>query len=670
MNAWRAAWIVLSSELKQLARDKRAVFSAVLLPAILYPLMLSAGDGIENLSERTLAEREIVAAVDLSMAPPELAARARARLAAAEPIVLRDVNASALHLARLEKAADLDEQARALLEPGEHILVHATPHSQAGRTTLHVYYDVKDDASREGLERARSTFGELSEEEAQSALKDLLGGDPALGLEPESIDISTASARAGEERGKFLPLIAVLILISGGAYAALAVFAGEREAGTLETLLVQPIPAGAVTAGKYVAVVIASVVTLGANLISLTICSALGLGSMAAAGQGNYGLTELVAGLVYLPATLLLAALLCLMCGRARTFREGQQLLLPLMLITAGPSAISMRGDLEHSALLAMVPFGGAALSLRDALRGSLTLVPTIVMAISHLAYGGIALSRLSRLLDAERILSTPDSESESDLRQLSARHGQRWAFAGVLAVYLIGGKLQAWDLEQGLVLTLLVLLPAMALACALRAPNRGGLLAELGLSAPRVLPTLGAILCIPAIAWAMGSLGEWQQKVLPIPRAMANLDGIGALFASLSPWTLVALFAAAPAVGEELFFRGAVTSSLRRNQSPLRTVLVQAAFFAAAHASIYRLAPTFLMGLILGGLRLRTGSLLACTLVHFGYNAMLTLDGAGHWNWTETAYGPHLAWAAIPGVLMIVIGARGKGVGSAPPGP
>ncbi|MFT7676471.1 MAG: sodium transport system permease protein [Planctomycetota bacterium] len=658
MSTWSLALIVLRMELRQLVRDKRALFSAILLPALLYPVMLSAGDGIEDLSKRTLSEREVLAAVDFSEAPAELAEEARALLEAQAPIVLRTVDASSL---RDLGASDRDERnsvARGLLEAQEHILVHATSKDD-GRTVLHLYYDVKESASREGRERAQRVFGELADSLAIQAREELLGGDPAAGLEPLGVDISTASARAGEERGRFLPLIAVMILISGGAYAALAVFAGEREAGTLETLLVQPVPARSIALGKYTAVVIASMVTLGANMASLAICAAAGLIGGDDAQGGGIGAADLLAGLVYLPATFLLAALLCLFCGRARTFREGQQILLPLMMATALPSALSMRGDLEHSALLAMIPFGGAALSLRDALRGSLTLVPTLTMAVSHLLYTGIAISRIGGILDAEKVLSTSTSESESVMRRLAARHAQRWAFGAVLAVYLVGGKLQTWNLQQGLLLTLLVMLPLLAVACARWAPRREPMLAELGLRRPKWMPTLGGLLCIPALVLAMGELGILQQRLLPIPEAMTNMDALAGIMGSLSSFMLVLMFAVAPGIGEELFFRGAVTSALRRDLTPMKTVLIQAAFFAGAHASIYRLAPTFLVGLFLGGLRLRTGSLLACVLVHTGYNAMLTLDAADRWKWSEQAWGPHLAWLAIPGLILLARGAR-----------
>ena len=227
------------------------------------------------------------------------------------------------------------------------------------------------------------------------------------------------------------------------------------------------------------------------------------------------------------------------------------------------------------------------------------------------------------------------------------------------MAVYLIGGELQSWDLQKGLALTLLVLLPAMAFACAWRAPGRGALSTELGLRAAPPLSLLGALLCIPALVVGISKLGELQQQLLPIPRAMANTSALESLFGVLSPWMLVLLFAAAPAIGEELLYRGALTSALRRNLSPLRTILIQAAFFAAAHASIYRLIPTFLMGLVLGYLRLSTKSLMACVVVHCGYNAALTLEAAEHLTWLDRAWGPHLAWTALPGIALLRLGSR-----------
>ncbi|MEO0653200.1 MAG: CPBP family glutamic-type intramembrane protease, partial [Planctomycetota bacterium] len=77
-----------------------------------------------------------------------------------------------------------------------------------------------------------------------------------------------------------------------------------------------------------------------------------------------------------------------------------------------------------------------------------------------------------------------------------------------------------------------------------------------------------------------------------------------------------------------------------------VRAIAIQAALFAAAHGSVHRLAVTFGLGLLLGTLRVRTGSLLPCVLVHFGYNATLVLAQDEHAAWLE--HGGPLGLSAV----------------------
>jgi sodium transport system permease protein len=365
-----------------------------------------------------------------------------------------------------------------------------------------------------------------------------------------------------------------------------------------------------------------------------------------------------------LPGCVLLCALLCLVCGKARTFRQGQQTILPVMIITLLPTAVALQPGLEHSALLALVPFAGPALSLRDALRGELTVLPTAVMFASHALWSWLVLARVATLLDAERVLSTASNEAESAARHLHSRHALRWAFAAVLVLYVVGGRLQAWHLERGLALSLWVLLPTLTVLCAWRARRAtGSWLDDLRLAPPPLLPLAGALLCVPALVFGMRTLLEWQAAVLPLPEALARDTTLAGVLADASSWKLAILFALSPAVCEELFFRGAVLSGLRRDLGPWRAVLWQAVFFAAAHASVHRLLPTGLIGVLLGALTLRTRSLWPAMLVHLAYNGIVVLDGAERIHWPAwggvVLWSPHLAWLAVPGLALLALRTR-----------
>ena len=73
-------WTVLRTELRQLLRDRRALFAAVVLPVLLYPLLLGGTQKMEDAAQEGLAERDLVLHLDLAGASPETAAALRTAL--------------------------------------------------------------------------------------------------------------------------------------------------------------------------------------------------------------------------------------------------------------------------------------------------------------------------------------------------------------------------------------------------------------------------------------------------------------------------------------------------------------------------------------------------------------------------------------------------------------
>ena len=123
-------------------------------------------------------------------------------------------------------------------------------------------------------------------------------------------DLASEEDLGGALLGRILPLILVMVLPSGGSYAALSAFPGERETGTLETLLVQPVPSSAIVWGKFSAVLIAGLTAVTLNLGSLLGSVALGLGELpGSSGEvGGPGLVRFLLGVgLLLPLCLLVS---------------------------------------------------------------------------------------------------------------------------------------------------------------------------------------------------------------------------------------------------------------------------------------------------------------------------------------------------------------------------
>lgn len=621
------ACAVLVTELRAIVRDRRAFLTAVVLPILLYPVLFVLMDKMEDSSEKRLAKKQHTVALALEELDDESAARLREALAH-EDLNLALVPAEAEALAAIKAAeSGAKPTAEAVLDgdPVALVLARAPEEGQA-LPALTVYVENGKTDSNVAGDRVRAAARELVRTIEREVIVATLGLDPAERVATKAVDLAPPEDSAGHQLGKLLPLIAVLVLVSSASFAALSAFAGEREAGTLETLLVQPVPGVTIAAGKMAAVALVGFLALAGNAVSFLGSTAAGLGNMPGfsgdalgAGAARVGLGLL---LVF-PTALLLCGATALVSARARSFREGQNMIVPLTLVAAalaGPVAVD-RVALDP--LLALVPVTGGALAFRDALSGGLTLIPALLAFLASSAWAALVVRRVGGLLDAERLLRDRDVSGEVAARRIQSRRALAWGAVSVLLVYVAGGWMQSLSLKVGLVLTLWGLALGLAFLIVRGTARRANepVARALWLGLPRPAHALGALMVAPALAHGVAWFASKQSEFLPIPQ----MDG--QLFESLtemSIWGRVLLFAVSPGICEELLFRGAILSGLRRDLPPAKSIAWQALLFGAVHASIFRFLPTAFVGAVLTALTLRARSTWPAILLHSAYNCIL----------------------------------------------
>jgi sodium transport system permease protein len=649
--AARSFRVVLAYELLLLLRDRRALLLAVVLPTALYPLVFLGQRGLEGASRRAIEERRVVVACDLEGLEAE--ERLVELIQTEGPADVREVRAE--HLRSIASSAAVTpaevEEVRRLADGPEGVVLVARTIPSDGAIGLRLSYDGTNDVSLQAKRRVDRAVEQFQKERRSARATARIGEDPASGLEVSAVDVASAPDAAGSTLGRILPLLAVIVVLSGGSYAALSAFAGEREAGTLETLLVQPAHAAALVGAKFSAVLFTGLLTLLLNGASILFCLHRGLGSLPGAAsvalQGaGVGVERLCLGvLVFFPAAVLLCALLCLACGRARTFREGQYTLLPLLLVCLVPAALASQ-DIDLDPLLAAVPLAGPSLALRDALRGNLSTGLAIWMFAASSLWAAAALVEVARSLGTERLVQSESSEEETAMRSVQSRYALRWAWVAVFLAYVVGGVLQAWNLPWGIFLTMWVLLPSLAILSARGTARRAkeSLASALHLVRPRIAHCAGAVLIAPSVAIFAGMVFQWQQTVLPLPSSVEKGELLQAL-ENVPLGLRVFLLAISPAVCEELFFRGALLSGLRRDLSVASCLAWEAVTFGAAHSSIYRFVPTAILGMILTAIVLRGRSLFPAILLHAAYNTLLLCE----------IDRPELGWLALPGLVLLL---------------
>jgi len=392
----------------------------------------------------------------------------------------------------------------------------------------------------------------------------------------------------------------------------------------MQTLLVAPIRPSEIVVAKFLAVWLLSMLSLVANLVSLSLtASRLLPDNLAGVGATNV----LLALVVLLPVTLTTSALFLALASFARDFRDGQTLLTPVYMAVALPAAVVALPTIELNAWTAFVPIVNVtllikALFLRDA---SLDLV--FLTLLSACAYAAVAIAGAVRVFHRETVLVG----EKASMRTIFERQGPRaltpdagfavTAFAALLVVQFYAGlSLRAWPIPWMLVVLQYggFLLPVLATVWLFGFDARR----TLALRRPPAIAVVVAV-ALGASAWLFA--GGVVARLLPPPesltKAMQRFLQLGD--APMPLWVVWLVLALTPAICEELVFRGLIFSGLRR-LGVWPAVLLSALLFGLAHASIYRLMPTFILGVLLGVLRWRSGSVVPGMAMHALNNGLI----------------------------------------------
>ena len=195
-------------------------------------------------------------------------------------------------------------------------------------------------------------------------------------LQPQ--DVAEEQQRSAAVWSKILPFILFIWALTGAFYPAVDLCAGEKERGTLETLLASPAQRREIVWGKLLTVITFSVVTALLNLGSMGVTGKFVLAQFqqisAFSGEGMLAMPPLIS-LVWLVIALLpisaLFSALCLACAAfARSTKEGQYYLMPLLLIVMPLMMLPLSPGVELTLGNSLIPVTGVVLLLRSVIEG------------------------------------------------------------------------------------------------------------------------------------------------------------------------------------------------------------------------------------------------------------------------------------------------------------
>jgi len=176
--------------------------------------------------------------------------------------------------------------------------------------------------------------------------------------------------------GQLLPYMILIFAFLGALYPAIDLGAGEKERGTLETLLVAPVSRLSLVLGKFLVVLLAALVSAVLATVSLGLSLQIGfLAELSLLSGGTFSFSFLEGAMalaMILPVSCIFSALLLALSIFAKSFKEGQSYAGPLQLVVIMPAFVSFLPGVELDWFMASMPVVNVSLALKEIFTGNL----------------------------------------------------------------------------------------------------------------------------------------------------------------------------------------------------------------------------------------------------------------------------------------------------------
>ena len=399
MNAAHV-WIIYRKELRDALRDRRTLISSIVVPTLLMPLLLF---GVGRLMQRAVAEaREEVPTVAVlgGEGAPALLARlsgdARVRLVPV-PADWREAIAAKRLRAVLEVPERLEERLRA----GE-----ASPAVRI----FHYQGELKSENGARVTERIVAEHRERVVTERLAARG--LGPEAVRPFEVRRENVAPPEKVGGNLFGGLVPYFIILLCFTGAIYPAMDITAGEKERGTMETLLCSPVARVDIVLGKFFLVLTGSLASMFFVVASMAGSALLGgvmlFGAAALTAGGLPTIDPLgLAGVfaMVLPVAVLFSAVALTVSLFAKSYKEAQSYLGPLIVVVLVPGMIAALPGTELTARTALIPLLNLSLVCKEMLSGSWPWGYIALIFASSSLYAAGALALAVRMFNREAVL-------------------------------------------------------------------------------------------------------------------------------------------------------------------------------------------------------------------------------------------------------------------------
>jgi len=623
---WNNVKLVFIKEIIDILRDKRTLFIMTILPILLYPVMMIGSIMLMQMQQEKMnSETSVVAVIGAEFAPevmaliegPSKKKESNADSDADDPDKSEEDNDQKdgdskknndsekesrydRILKNLElkhelsfhdglKEQLLDKEVGIVIEFPEKFkeILESGSQEDVEALKVKVWFDSNTDKSV----MLKDSISNKIEQYKNSVLKGKLDQakipiaflDEGVTLKDVGAEKAVFKGAGGALLAKMLAFMLVTMSLTGAFYPAIDISAGEKERGTMETLLITPIPRVDLVLGKYFTVFTLAVITALLNLGSMGLSFAaipqmLGEGAAESFSFGTNVLVFVYMIIVLIPLVALFSALSLALSTFARSFKEGQNYLNPLIMMAMVPSMAVMFPGFEMTTTICFIPVLSAALLFRELFANNFELTHILLTFSATFIYSVIAIQWTASLFDREEVLFRESEDinwkfwiKKGLKRSVPSGFEALFVYSIVLVLFFFGSTrvdpktVTLWQLVGVMLALHYVAVLGVPLLMTklfnvswkktlhLVLPPKWSIIRSL----PFIVSSI--VLVRTVLVWKMG------QGMMSEPEEVQRTDELIGILIKDYFWVALLMIAITPAITEELLCRGFVLSSFER---------------------------------------------------------------------------------------------------------
>lgn len=203
-----------------------------------------------------------------------------------------------------------------------------------------------------------------------------------------------------------MPMLLVMLLFSGCMAVAPESIAGEKERGTIATLLITPTKRSHIAIGKILALSVMALISGASSTLGVVLSLPKLMGDTVSIDGSVYGVTDyLMLAVVILSTVLVFVTLISIISAYAKSVKEAGTYVTPLMIVSMLIGLSGMFGTVASNTALYMIPIYNSVQSMISIFSFSASIPNMVVTVIANIAFTGIGVFVLTRMFNSEKIM-------------------------------------------------------------------------------------------------------------------------------------------------------------------------------------------------------------------------------------------------------------------------